>query len=93
MTPQKRIAELDKLGTAYVLARLDVQHGQNLMAFIEYEVLSHSPEWVELKPHCMKVKTGPRNGTIFSKEDLEKQGACGPVWHRWAEIGPLEIRT
>jgi hypothetical protein len=93
LNPQQQIAHHDANGTAYHLARLDVQHGQNLMAFIEYEVLHHSAGWVELKPHSMKVKTGPRNGYIYSAAELEKQDARNPVWYRWSEIGPFEIRT
>lgn len=92
MNPHQQITTLDNDGTAYVLARLDVQVGQNLMEFVEYEVLSLDHEWIELKPNCMKVKTGPRNGVLFTPDELDRSSGRHAVWFRWATLGPIEIR-
>lgn len=92
MTPHKQLRDLDQKGTTYTLARLDVPSGNELMAFVEYAVVSHDADWVELKPQCMKVKTGPRNGRVLTAEYLDPVNVSNPIWFRWEQLGPFEIR-
>jgi hypothetical protein len=92
MNPQQQLTNLDRDGIAYTLARFDVQVGQNLMKFVEYEVLNHDSDWLELSEVCMQIKTGPRNGWHFSRDDLEKHGPRARLWFRWENLGTFEIR-
>lgn len=92
MSPHQQLALLDAAGVAYHLIRYDVQVGQNLMAFVEYEVLSHDADWINIRECSMQIKTGPRNGWFFSKEDLEANGTRKETWQRWFDISPFAIQ-
>jgi hypothetical protein len=92
MNPQQQLVAYDQDLIAYTIFRPDVQIGQNLIKFVEYEVFNHDPNWIELREVSMQIKTGPRNGWYFSREDLEKNGTRQRVWHRLVDIAPFEIR-
>jgi hypothetical protein len=87
MTPHQRLASLDTQGTPYTLALIDIPLGNIILSYVEYEVLSHDSDWIEVKAIRRKHKTGNRNGSIF---DLANSHA---TWMQWNKLPEFQIRT
>jgi hypothetical protein len=91
MNPHEQLKSFDCKGTTYTLNRFDIQVGQNLMKFVEYEIYNHDPFWIEMSAVAMQIKTGPRNGWHFSRDDILKKRTPPRVWFRWTDLGPFEV--
>lgn len=81
-TPHERCKMLDNIGDAYWLRLIswtpaEVEPGiaVNVHAAGDFEILAHSPEWVELSAQTIVGRASRSIG----------------VWRRWSDLGAFQI--